>query len=115
MSNYEGVPESMADAKEWCFRISRVVNEIMRGRTNNVGAVTLTANAASTVITLPKGVFSKDSAILFDPLTANAAAELAAGTLYITEANRNVTSRSITITHANNAQADRSFRYTITG
>lgn len=115
MSNYEGVPESMVNTNDWCFRISRVVNEIMRGRTNNVGTIILTANAASTVITLPKGILSKDSAIIFDPITANAATELYGATMYVTTANRNVTNRTITITHANNAQTDRNFIYIIVG
>lgn len=115
MSNYEGVPESMTDVRDWCFRISRVLNNVMRGRTNNVGTVTLTANAVSTVVTLAKGVLSNDSAIIFDPLTANAATELYGATMYVATANRDVTNKQFTITHANNANADRSFRYIIVG
>lgn len=115
MSNYEGVPESMTDPVDWCFRISRVVNNIMRGRTNNVGTITLTANAATTVATLAKGVLSQDSAIIFDPLTAHSATELYGATMYVLTANRDVTNKQFTITHANNAQTDRSFRYIIVG
>lgn len=115
MSNYEGVPEYMANANDWCFRMSRVVNNIMRGRTNNVGTITLTANAVSTVVTLAKGVLSQDSAIIFDPLTANAATELYGVTMYVLTANRDVTNKQFTITHANNANADKSFRYIIVG
>jgi len=87
----------------------------MRGRTNNVGQVTLTANAASTVVSLAKGQLSKDSAIIFDPLTANAATELYGATMYVTSANRDVANKQFTITHANNANADKTFRYIIVG
>ena len=73
--------------------------------------VTLTANAASTVVTDAR--LSYFSAIDFDPMTANAAAELGAGTLYVTQANR--INGQFTLTHANNAQADRTFRMTILG
>lgn len=115
MSNYEGAPESLSDTKEWCFRIARVVNNIMKGRTNNVGTVTLTANVASTIVSLAKGQLSKDTAILFDPTTANGAAELYGGTMYILSANRSVTNKQFTITHANNAQTDRIFNYILIG
>lgn len=105
----------MTNPIEWCSRIALVLNNVMRGRTNNVGIVTLTANAATTVVTLAKGVLSQDSAIIFDPLTANAATELYGATMYILTANRNVTNKQYTITHANNSQNDRSFRYIIVG
>lgn len=115
MSNYEGAPESLSDVREWLFRVSRIVNNIMNGRTNNVGNVTLTANVGTTVISLAKGQLSQDSAIIFDPLTAHAATELYGATMYVLTANRDVTNKQFTITHANNAQSDRSFRYIIVG
>lgn len=115
MSYYEGAPEQLADVREWCARTARIVNNIMRGRTNNVGTVTLTANVASTVVTLAKGQLSQDSALIFDPLTASAATELYGATMYVLTANRDVTNRQFTITHANNATADRSFRFIIVG
>lgn len=115
MSNYEGAPESMADPIEWCFRISRIVNNIMKGRTNNVGTVTLTANSATSVVTLAKGQLSQDSAIIFDPLTATAATELYGSTMYVLTASRDVTNKQFTITHANSAVTTRSFRYIIVG
>ena len=86
-----------------------VVNNIMRGKTNNVAEVTLTASAASTVVT--NLVAGPDSCILFMPLTANAAAAMAAGTMYVSAQDK----QEFTITHANNAQTDRSFRYIVVG
>lgn len=113
--SYDGVPQYLADTSDWCRRIARVVNSLLQGKTNNVGTVTLTTNAASTVITLPDGLLGADTVILFDPLTANAAADLYGGAMYVTTANRNVLSKTITITHPNNANADKAFRYTLIG
>lgn len=73
------------------------------------GTVTLAANLATT--TLSNINIGPDSRIFFFPTTANAAAELGAGTMYVSaKANE-----SATITHANNAQADRTFDYAIFG
>lgn len=82
-----------------------------RGKTENVGEVTLTANAATTVLSDRR--ISPQSVIVWHPRTANAAAELAAGTMYVTDANMG--SGTATITHANNAQTDRQFRYAVIG
>ena len=72
---------------------------------------TLTAGAASTVLTDDR--LGIDSVVIWDPVTANAATELAAGTMYTLEANRS--NGSWTVTHANNAQTDRTFNYCILG
>ena len=115
--SYPGAPLEFPEASGWCKRIAVVVNQIMQGRTNNYGSVTLTANAASTVVTLPKGLLTVNSTILFEPTTANAAAEIGAGTMYESaRAPRATTTTStFTLTHANNAQVDRTFRYAIIG
>ena len=115
MSKYENAPEALSNLHDWCFRMSRVINNAMQGRTNNVGTLTLKSGTAATVMQLAKGQLSQDSAIIFDPLTANAASELAAGTMYITTANRDVTNKKFTVTHANAASGDRSFRFIIVG
>jgi hypothetical protein len=44
-------------------------------------------------------------------MTANAAAEVGNGTIYVSA----VTNGSFTLTHANNSQVDRTFRYAISG
>lgn len=84
------------------------INELTQGRSNAHGTVTLTANAASTAVT--NANCSSSSCVKITPTTANAAAEIGNGTLYIVAANG-----SFTITHANNAQVDRSFTYAIQG
>ena len=87
------------------------IHALRHGKLECVTNVTLTANATSTVINDQR--LAPQSVVIFDPLTANAAAELAAGTLYAAEANRGVT--TWTITHANNAQTDREFHIAIIG
>ena len=88
-----------------------IVERINRGKINASIDVTLTASAASTTITDAR--LASTSILLFDPTTAHAATELAAGTMYVLAANR--TNGSATITHANNAQTDRTFRVLIIG
>ncbi len=102
---------SVADVQVWARRQNDGLIKLRKGKTENVLEVTLTANAASTVITDNR--LSPQSCLGWDPRTANAAAELGAGTLYVTDANRG--KGTITVTHANNAQADRTYFMSITG
>lgn len=90
---------------------SQVVSRINRGKFNATVDVTLTANAAST--TIADARLANTSALVLDPMTAQAATELAAGTVYVLAANRS--NGSCVITHANNAQTDRTFRLLIIG
>lgn len=92
-------------------RMYEVLQQIRNGKIELAGEVTLTAGAASTTVTDIR--ISPQSIIVWHPRTANAAAELAAGTLYVTDANMG--NGTMTITHANNAQVDRSYRYGVLG
>lgn len=85
------------------------INNMIKGRTENVSQVTLTANAAST--TVNNSNISENSEILLSPKTANAAAALA--TTYIPEAT--ILNGSFVIQHANNAQTDKTFGYVWVG
>lgn len=89
--------------------ISEVVNNILDGNTNNKGSVTLTASAASTAVTDLRA--GPESVILLMPTTANASAEIGAGTIYVSAR----TKQAFTLTHANNGQTDRTFKYAIIG
>lgn len=111
--SYPNPPKYMPNPLEWLRRTVEVINGIMQGRTNNYGSVTLTANVGSTVVTLPDHKISIYSVILFMPTTANAATEFGAGTMYISATDP--AANTFTITHVNNAQADRTFRYAIIG
>lgn len=88
---------------------NNVLRGVMDGKTNNTGSFTLTENVASTVVTdLRVGA---DSVILVSPTTANATTEWAAGTMYVSSVGK----QTFTVTHANNAQTDRTFSYVAIG
>lgn len=93
------------DSSPWIRRVAEVLNTAMLGKMNNVTTLTLTVSAASTTITDRR--IGANTVITFTPTTANAAAELGAGTLYQTLPN--ATKNQAVITHANNAQADRTY------
>ena len=111
--SYPGLPYIATNPIEWARSVARVVNGILQGRTNNYGTVTLTANSATTTITFASGRLSSNSTVLFWPTTANAAADFGAGTMY--ESARDVLANTLTLTHTNDADADKTFRYSIIG
>lgn len=82
---------------------------ILKALAERTGIVTLAANAGATTITDARIRF--DSPIILVPATANAAAELAGGALHVSETGR--LNGSAVISHANNAQSDRTFRYLV--
>lgn len=104
-ANFRRLPYEANDARQ----ISQVVNNILEGKLNSTGSVTLTASAASTVVNDNRAGY--ESVILFMPKTANAAAEQAAGGMFVSSRGK----QTFTITHANNSQSDRSFDYIIIG
>lgn len=104
-------PKKVEDAaeKRWLRAVAEVVNRLLSGKMNVTLSVTLTASAASTtVIDARVGVFS---ALPYNPVTAHAAAEIAAGGFYVSAQQNG----QFTLTHANNAQADRTFTFAILG
>jgi hypothetical protein len=90
-------------------RFTLAIKQLGEGRSNAVGSVTLVANAATTVV--PAINCGSGSTVLLFPETANAAAEYGAGTLRI----GNVGNGSFVITHINNAQNNRTFRFACFG
>jgi hypothetical protein len=90
-------------------RIVFTVRELANGRNNSVGSFTLAANAASTTVTATN--CGAGSSVHVTPTTSNAAAELKNGTMFI----GTVSNGSFVVTHANNAQTDRTFMYTAHG
>jgi hypothetical protein len=103
------VPRKWHNSEDHLSRVADTVNLILKGKINNTGTVTLTANQATTTLTdIRIGI---DSHLSFMPTTANASAEIGAGTLYVSARGN----QTATITHANNAQTDRTFIYTVTG
>lgn len=112
------IPYTGTNLTNWITSVDRVVTRINNGKTNNTNEITLTENSATTTVTLPHGVLGQDTVIVFMPTTANAATEFGAGSMYVSArsiSNRYDTNSTFTITHANNAQTDRTFRYIMVG
>ncbi len=86
-----------------------VLNTTQLGKLNCTGSVTLVTSAATTTVTDTR--IGDASVIDFMPTTANAAGEIA--TMYVS--SRDPDNNQFVITHANNAQADRTFAYSIIG
>ena len=97
----------LTDLRQTVQRLVDAVNRLMDGRSNAFGDVTLTASATTTAVTDYR--VGADSVISLMATTSNAAAAL--GTTYVSARTQN----GFTLTHANNAQTDRTFGYAITG
>lgn len=97
------------DLAEWIREVAQIANSLRDGKINSTGTVTLTANAATT--TLSDVRIGRTTKVLLTPTTANAAAAVA--TTYPTYPNANT--EAAVINHANNAQTDRTFTYSLLG
>jgi hypothetical protein len=102
---------NFSDVNAYCRRLWDALYQLRKGKSENVGEVTLTAGAATTVVRDIRA--SIQTGITFDPRTASAATELYGGTMYVLDANR--ASEQFTITHVNSGTADRTFFYILTG
>lgn len=89
-------------------KIAQIVNNCVNGKINVVITVTLTANVGSTIINDSR-IGPNSYVGLGCPLTANAAAAVA--TSFISSRGK----QTCTVTHANNAQVDRTFAAIIIG
>ena len=109
-TGHQALPTSIprgAQLDAWWRRLADSSNEMLHGGLNNVLDVTLTANAASTTVTDNR--IGSSSRISLTAMSANAAAALAT-TYYAVP-----TKHTLVLTHATNAQTDRSFSIQISG
>lgn len=90
------------------FELATAFNNLLAGKSNNVGTVTLTNSATSTAVSDYR--VGPESAILFMPTTSHAATELAGGGMYVSARASN----SFTITHSS-ATTSRIFMYVVVG
>lgn len=90
-------------------KIVLAVQQLAAGRSNAVGAVTLAANSATTVVADKN--CAAGSTPLLTPASANAATETGNGTMYVSA----VGNGSFTLTHANSATTGRTFLYALIG
>jgi hypothetical protein len=88
-------------------RIVQSIIQLVNGRQNSVGDVTLRDGQTTTVVNFPN--CSKECRVFLSPMTANAAAALP--TTYISS----ILQGSFVITHANNAQTDKTFGFVCIG
>lgn len=98
-------PDSPLDTAHHRRLVAHVANGCLDGRTNNGGTLTLTASQTTTVVADKRA--STDAVIVLCPLTANAAAALA--TTYVSSRGK----QTFTLTHASNAQVDKTFDYAL--
>ena len=114
MSIFQGVPNYVGtNLQRWAVQATNVINSNLNGKTNNTGSITLTESSATTVVTEARGRLGPDTCIFFMPTTANAATEFGAGSIYVSSVDS--VNDQFTITHANNAQTDRTFKYILVG
>ena len=100
---YPSVPPNGADART----TATVIRNLVDGKSNNTGSITLTANATSTNITDTRvGAYS---VIVLMPRTANAATAMTA--VYVSARGTG----TATITHDSQSATDRSFEYAVVG
>jgi len=104
-NQYRRLPQAGATPRQ----VAEVVNRALDGGINATGSVTLTASAASTAVTDKR--LSATSYFGLMPTTANASAEVGNGTIYVSAQGK----QTLTLTHANNSQSDRTYRYVILG
>lgn len=90
-------------------RVVQSVRELWQGRSNAFGTFTLEAGETETVVTASN--CGAASEILFSPKTADAAAEIASGGMYVSA----VAQGAFTVTHENDVSEERTFAYRIAG
>jgi hypothetical protein len=105
MGSYRTISRSETDQRKQ----NEIIVQMMDGKTNNTGTFTVTASAATTVVSdLRVGA---DSVILVSPTTATAATEWASGAMYVSSIGK----QTFTVTHNNSAPTDRVFTYAVIG
>lgn len=90
-------------------RIVQAIRAQQQGRDDASGTVTLVASAATTTVQAPN--CAETSEVFLHPKTADAAAEVAGGAMYVST----IGNGSFVITHKNSASVDRTFSWTARG
>ena len=86
--------------------VSEVVNNILSGKINSTGSISLASSGTSTTLTDAR--ISRDSVVLYMPTTANASAEM--DNLFTVTAVG-----SATLTHSAHGNADCTYKYVVLG
>lgn len=83
LPEYPSIAAFRGDIVAWVTNGFTLVNNMLQGRQNVVGSITLTADGESTSTRVIDNRAHKYSVILFDPLDDVAASMLAAGTVFV--------------------------------
>lgn len=92
----------------WAKRIRTLLDNIMRGKTNNTGTVTLATDAPTTTLSDPK--IGGATRLFFTARTAEAATEAAGGLFYLDDPGNG----SVVINHSD-SPANCDFDYIVVG
>lgn len=107
MALRRGARPDLNDLAQWSIEASEVLNRHDNGELSNVFEGTL--RASQTTSTFKFHAIKKGSAVIAVPMTANAAGALSG--LYQSA----VENGEVTLTHASNAQTDKTFRFVVFG
>lgn len=99
----------LAPEESSIWRIVQAIIQLVQGRSNNVGDVTLRTGQTTTTVSFPN--CSKDCRVFLDPQTANAAAIKT--TTFVLRAN--ILQGSFVITHPSSANTDLTFSFQCAG
>ena len=90
-------------------RINTVIQQLIEGRSNATGTVTLSTGVTSTTVTAP--TCGASSVVKLNPQTLNAAAAYATSCVKSTD----VSAKQFIITHASSSTTDRTFSWFAVG
>ena len=91
------------------YIVNQSIRQLVEGRSNAAGTVTLTINVATTTVT--QANISADCFPQLTPASVNGATEMGNGTIYVSS----VADGSFVITHANAATTARTFHWHAVG
>lgn len=108
MSSFPGVRAALTDLNLWARDVTEWSRRVMNGKLNNTALWTMDANQAATTFTDER--LGVETQVVFEPVTANAAA---IARPYILETGR--VNGSVSVVHANDANTDKTFRVSFHG
>ena len=105
------VPTRFTDLNHMGRVLGNAINQLMNGKNNALGSVTLTASTTTTVVADPR--VGTNSVITFIGTTSNGGIALADATNPLFISSRG--DGTFTITHHSDAAVDQTLEYSITG
>lgn len=108
VSEFPTPGETYPDQTQWNRILVQAVRRLLQGKTNNVLDVTMTANAASTTVTDAR--IGVNSVAICVPTTANASGIAVPYRSFSSPVNG-----SMDLVHANDADADKTFKVILIG